>query len=181
MSTIPRVIKKNVRLPKKGLNIVKLNTPQGSLQVNQGSHQQYKQLLGIIRKAGKKEIIHHFVIGEHTPLLVGEYDIEILTVPRIKKRIKITQSKLNKIQLKTPGILNITDSFKGHGSIYKINPDGKDEWVLNLPKKSVHLSTAMQPGNYKVVVRSENAEGVIYTITKKFTINPGASTRVKLL
>lgn len=181
VNTTPKVIKKNVRFPKKGLNVVKINTPQGSLQFNQGSHQQYKQLLGIVKKAGSNEILHHFMIGEVVPLIVGEYDIEIMTIPRIKKRVKIQQSRLNKIQLKTPGILNITDSFKGFGSIYKINPNGNEEWVLNLPKKSVNLSTAMQPGNFKVVVRSANAEGVIYTITKKFTINPGASTRVRLL
>ncbi len=181
VSTTPQVIKKNVRFPKKGLNIVKIKTPQGVLQVSQARNQQYKQILGIIRLAGKKNIIHHFILGEKVSLLVGKYDVEIMTIPRTYKRVTITQSTTSKIQIAQPGLINIPDTFVGYGSIYKINKNGEDEWVMNLPKKSIFMSSAMQPGNYKVVVRSSRAIGIEYTISKKFTIKSGISTRVKLL
>lgn len=180
VNTLPKVIKRNVDLSKEH-NVVKIKCPQGALVVSQLSHRQYKNLQYIIRKKGSKEVIHHGIMGEKIDLLVGKYDIEVLTTPRVKKTIQIKQDVVEKFNLQTPGILNIKDNFVGFASIYKITADGSDEWVQNLTGRTVQASMAIQPGSYKIVVRSKNAPGVIYTITKEFTIKPGASTNLSLL
>ena len=180
VNTLPKVVKRNIDLGKEH-NIIKIKCPQGVLMVSQLNHQQYKNLQFIIRKKGSKEVIHHGTMSEKINLLVGKYDIEVLTTPRVKKTIQIKQDMVEKFSLQTPGILNIKDNFVGFASIYKITADGSDEWVQNLTGRTVQTSMAIQPGSYKIVVRSKNAPGVIYTITKEFTIKPGASTNLSLL
>lgn len=179
--TTPKVIKKDIKLTDPKLNIIKVKTPQGSLVVSLNNYQEYKDLQAIVKRKGSDEILHHFKINEEINLLVGRYEVEILTTPRKKVNVEISQSKREKITLETPGILNITDNFAGYGGIYEIDKNGFSTWVKNLNEKSVRTSIAMQPGQYKVVVRSKNAYGVEYTITKEFTIKPGLSTNVNLL
>ena len=76
--------------------------------------------------------------------------------------------------------MTIIDHKVGYGSIYEISSTGRERWIYNLPVASSRTSVAMQPGNYKVVYRSQNARGAENTYVNKFLIKSGASTTIKL-
>ena len=64
--------------------------------------------------------------------LVGQYDIEILTLPRtVIKPNDISQSHTTTIEIPHPGVVNVAIDKQGYGSIFLIK--GSDlEWVCNL-------------------------------------------------
>lgn len=182
VNTIPPVYKKNVHLEGGKLNIIRIPTPQGYLTVKQDGYLEYKGLEALVRKKGSKEIIHTFTVGKSEPvkLLTGEYEIEILTLPRIIKKAIIKAKETTTLRLSKPGRMTIVDHKVGFGSIYELSKDGRERWIYNLPVASSRTSVAIQPGKYKVVYRSQNARGAENTYVNKFTIKSGASTSIKL-
>ena len=179
VNTIPPVYKKNVSIEGGKLNVIKIDVPQGFLKINLPGYKEYKGLSAIIRKNGKT--IHSFPVKNiPVKLLEGNYEIEILTVPRIIKKVTITPSKTTTINLRQPGLLNVIDNKVGFGSIYQLSKSGKETWIYNLPLNNSGISLTMQPGKYKVVFRSKNANGAEHTSVKIFFIKSGVSSSVKL-
>lgn len=179
VNTIPPVKKSNLFLTGGELNVIKVNTPQGYLQLFQQGYTEYKNLQAIIRKAGSNKTIHVMPVGETEKLLVGDYDIEVLTLPRIYKRVKIEQSKTNRVNLTSPGRVNIPVNKKGYGSIYLIKENGEQEWVYNIPTESSQINMAMQPGNYLLVFKSMDAKGSEHTSVKEFIVLENGSITVR--
>ena len=118
-------------------------------------------------------------IGTTEVYLVGKYDLEILTLPRTYyDDVEINQSETTKITLRPPGVLNISKSIIGYGSIYSIDKEGNQQWIYNLENSKVNL--AMQPGNYKIVFRAKGSFGSFSTDVKHFSIRSGLTTTVRL-
>lgn len=179
VNTIPAVYKKNVSLEGGKLNVIKIDVPQGFLEINLPSHKEYKSLNAIIRKNGKT--IHSYTLGKlPLKLLEGDYELELLTMPRVTKKIKIVAGEINRVTLPAPGLLNVIENTVGFGSIYKVSSSGRETWIYNFPKTYSGISLPMQPGKYKVVFRSKNALGADYTSVKYFNIKSGSSSSVKL-
>ena len=182
VGTIPPVMKRNVRLRPGTHNIVEIKTPQGTLQIKQPSANFYKNgVRAMVRKAGRNEIIHIHDINESHKYLKGEYDLELLTLPRrVFKNVTIKQSKTTTIEVESPGILNLRNTNKGYGSIYEVLSNGSQQWVFDLDHDQANMSLTMQPGDYKVVFRVDGAPGSKYTAIKTFRIRSGQSTTVSL-
>jgi Ca-activated chloride channel homolog len=181
VNTIPVTYKKNVYLEGGKLNVIEIDVPQGFLAVKQEGYLEYKGLQALARLRGSSEIIHTFEIGgEDVKLLVGDYEIEVLTLPRIIKRVSITSNQTTTVQLESPGRMTILDHKVGYGSLYEIDDYGRETWLFTLPVASSRTSVAMQPGNYRVVYRSKLARNVDATYSSTFTIKSGASTSIKL-
>ena len=73
--------------------------------------------------------------GKKEKYIVGKYDLEVLTLPRITlKDVEIKQSSVNTIKIPASGSTNfIKQGGAGHGSIY--TDDGKTvTWVCNLKR-----------------------------------------------
>ena len=178
-NTIPPVVKRNYRLQPGVHNTIQLSTPQGSLNISQRSASTYEQgVKALISKGGR--LIHTQDINTNQNYLVGDYDIEVLTLPSRKFKVNIEQSKLAQITLPSPGLLNIYNNAAGFGSLYEVNDDGSQRWIKDLDNKATKSSLAIQPGNYKIVFRIEKAPGSKYTTVKNFTIREGLSTTVRL-
>ena len=167
VNTIPAVYKKNISLEGGKLNVIKIDVPQGFLDIKLPSYKEYKSLNAIIRKNGKT--IHSYTLGKlPLKLLEGQYELELLTMPRVIKKIKIVAGETNTVTLPAPGLLNVIENTVGFGSIYKVSSSGRETWIYNFPKTYSGISLAMQPGKYKVVFRSKNAFGADYTSVKYF-------------
>lgn len=180
VNTIPKVIKNNVQIESGANNIINIKCPQGTLSIR-NDYKEYKNLQALIRLAGKPEIIHIQKTGLKEKYLTGNYDIELLTLPRIKLyNTKITQHTTKEINIPGPGWFNIAEHHQGYGSIYLIKNNGQQEWVTNLENESSKCSILLQPGQYKLVFRSAQSKGSEYTIVKKFKIETGLSTQIKL-
>ena len=118
--------------------------------------------------------------GKTEKYIVGKYDLEILTLPRIKMNdVEIKQNTTNTIKVPTSGIAYITKGYKGYGSIYL--DDGKHlTWVCNLNNNLQQEIIYLQPGNYKLEFRYETIKETLKTIERNFTITSGVTNNIKL-
>jgi len=182
VSTIPSIVKKDIRLKGGEHNIITIKAPQGSFLISQPYNLEYKTPpVALIRQNGKLETLNVQKIGITEKYLVGKYDIELLTMPRIYfSNIEISQSKTTTIKVPAPGLLNIADEYMGYGSIYKIHTSGKQEWIYNFENNKSNITLAMQPGDYKLVFRAAKATSSKYTDVHYFSIKSGESANVKL-
>jgi Ca-activated chloride channel family protein len=162
--------------------LLKIKSPQGVININQPGHTEYKNgVVAMIRKSDSHEILTTFNLPNHEKLLVGNYDIECTTLPRtVFKNIKINQNQTTELKIDQPGVVNFVATSKGIGSIYAIDDNGRQKWIYNLDKNQLRNTVTIQPGNYKVVFRSENARGSKFTSIKAFEIKAGSSFNIQL-
>lgn len=182
VNTIPPVRKNKVEILAGQHNVLKIKTPQGRISISQPGHTEYKNgVLALLRKAGDQEILTTIHLPGSEKLLVGSYDIECTTLPRrILKNIKVDQSKTTALKIDQPGVVNFITTSLGIGSIYELFEDGTQEWIYNLDPSQLRNTVAIQPGNYKVVFRSEKAKGSKFTTIRAFEIKPGSSLNIRL-
>lgn len=180
VNTLPPVVKRNVQLIPGKHNIISIKSPQGKLSINHQGGSAYSAVKAIVRQKNKTSTVHiHDINSEHL-YLVGEYDIEVLTLPRRHfKGVVVQQDQTTAVTLPNSGILNINNTFPGYGSIYEIKPSGEQEWVYDLNHES-RVTLSMQPGKYKIVFRADKAPGSKYTAIKTVNIESGKSIIIKL-
>ncbi|RLD80527.1 MAG: von willebrand factor type a [Bacteroidetes bacterium] len=176
--TIPKTIIDNITIIPNKHNIISAPAPQGYLLVKQEKGNKYDETKLIVRQVGKKETLYAQEFGKSEKYLVGTYDIELLTLPRIyKNNIKITQSKTTTIKILQPGLVNFNMPAKGFGSLYVIR-NTKQVWVCNLNGVTREVYT-LQPGNYRVVWRTTSAKKMDLSKIKDFKVVSGRSVVVK--
>jgi Ca-activated chloride channel family protein len=175
--TIPPVEKAGIELIPGKHNIIAVDAPQGYINLKTGGN--YNPAC-IVRKNNEMPTLHvqHFNTTEK--FLVGKYDLEILTLPRIKvSKVDVSQSKTTTIEIPQAGSVTIVKPGEGPGSLY-VEENNKMVWVCNLNSSLTQETIILQPGRYRVEYRPKNAKESLYTIEKKFKIESGISTPVKL-
>ncbi len=179
--TTPQVVKENITLKPGEHNTIALNAPQGGLEFRiLGAGNSYTDIKCVIRKKGTSETLNAQRMNSEDTYLVGTYDIEILSLPRIvMKNVKVEQSKTNRIQIQQPGLANINTPFFGIVAVFKMEK-GKRVWVCNLEKEKLNYQLSLQPGDYTVVYRAARKNSSAYTVTKEFNVAPGTATEVNL-
>ncbi|MGQ0827319.1 MAG: vWA domain-containing protein, partial [Bacteroidota bacterium] len=131
-------------------------------------------------KMGDMQTLHVQDFNTTEKFIVGKYDLELLTLPRIKiNKVDVAQSKTTTIEIPQPGNLTIAKPGEGPGSIL-LEDKNKLTWVCNLNSSLTQETILLQPGRYRVVYRPKNAKESIYTIEKSFKIDSGISTAVRL-
>ncbi len=181
VNTIPPVIKKNIEIEAGSHNVVSIKAPQGALKINQSGQSEYKNgVKFLIFHRGK--MINTQPVNIKDRYLAGKYDVEILTLPKIKIRgLEIVANETNNISIPNPGIINLYANVTGYGSLYSITEDGQQHWIKNLDEAKTRYTMAIQPGEYKLVFRAKNAFGSKYTTIKHFKIKSGSTTNIKLI
>lgn len=178
--TLPSVKKINISLTEGKHNMIGINAPQGYLKITSSGSNLNKDLKTIVRKNNTNETLNIQDNNSTTKYLVGNYDLEILSLPRIYvDKVEIEQSTTTSIDIPRPGIANFSLSSGGFASIYEETSDTL-KWIYNLDKTQLRQNLIMQPGNYRVVFRPKNSKQSIYTTNKKFTIKSGASKKIIL-
>ena len=182
VNTIPAAEKRAVRLTPGRHNVIKVKAPQGMLEIKQRGAESYPNGVKIlIKKVSQDGIIHIQDINSSQQYLSGKYDLEVLTLPKVHfKKVTVSPSKVKTLSLPAPGILNLYNNASGYGSIYMLDKAGKQTWVYDLEHNQSNISLTLQPGEYKVVFRVDNAPGSKYTGIREFRINEGLSTQVRL-
>jgi Ca-activated chloride channel homolog len=181
VNTVPPVGIDSISLIPDNHVTVSIMAPQGILNLKIGANEKIvKNLQAIIRQHGSPETINAQNFGESKKYLCGSYDIEILTLPRLYiDNVRINQSKTTTIDLPLPGIVVIRKSVNGYGSLY-LEKNNDIEWIYDLRESILQETLVLQPGNYKIVYRSKNADRSIYTIENSFTIMSGGTSNVNL-
>jgi len=177
--TIPAQIKTNIKLEMGKHNVIPVNAPQGFLKLDiEGGASQYFPVT-IVRKVGEMQTLNVQEFGKTEKYIVGKYDLEILTLPRIKlKSVEIKQSHTNLIKVPGSGPAVFLKGGRGNGAIYL--DDGKTlTWVCNLNPDLSNETIYLQPGKYKVVYRLEMLQQTTKSIERNFEIKTGQTTTVK--
>jgi len=178
--TIPPVESKEVKLSAGKHTIIPIDAPQGylSIQRPEGAYNFNEKVKCIIRKKSDMTTLNVQALNVTEKYITGNYDIEILTLPRILiSASKIEQSKTKNIEIPNAGILQVRCLESGDGSILT-QRNGKLEWVCNLGKETLQ-TFYLQPGEYVTAWRAKTLKGSIYTIEKKFTITSDIQTTVE--
>lgn len=181
VNTIPPAVRRNVEIEGGRHNLIRIKAPQGSLKVSQAGHTEYRQGVGIlVRQAGENGILYTMQPQQSVRLLLGKYDIEALTLPRtVFRNVEVRQSRTTELEIAAPGVVNISSTYSGFGSIYKLKDDGTQEWIHNLDPAVMKTTLAMQPGKYKVVFRSKNSMGSKFTQIKEFSVRSGGTIDIR--
>ncbi len=177
--TIPPVESDTFSLVPGKHKVVGIDAPQGYLKI-QSDVNLNKNLQVLIRKPGDCQTVNVQQVGTTEKYIVGKYDLEILTLPRIvTPDVEIKQSYTTTIKIPKPGIVTFMLPSLGYGSIYKRK--GKDiEWVINLRTDQTNQNFTLLPGKYQIIYRAKNANASIYTIKKEFKVTSGSSIQVVL-
>ncbi len=157
-----------------------LKMPRGNLELRISTRATYDDLKCIIREHGKADILHVQDFNTSEKYLSGEYDIEILTLPRyVQSGLTIDPGKTTTIGIPTPGKVNFTSSAPGYGSIL-VEKENELEWVIDLGTDASRQSISLQPGNYRVIFRTKSSKKSEYSVAKRFSVSSGATTIVNL-
>jgi len=177
--TIPPVEKDNIVLKENQHNTIELNTPQGFIDLKTSNNKMYHKIPCIVRKKDEMKTIHVQHFGEIEKYLVGKYDLEILTLPRIYMNdVEVKQSSTNNITIQEPGILDYKLNTYVYAALF-VSKGGKDTWVCNIKRNQLEGSMALQPGKYKIVYKTQKSKSSEYTFQKGFTIFSGKHSNLK--
>ena len=157
-------------------NTIALKTPQGKLIVKMNSKTKYNY---IIRNADVDTTLNVQEINSMEEYIIGDYEIELLSIPRYKKRVHIGQDSTSIVQVPTPALANIQLPSKGFGGVYFLRRDNWEQvWHFRNDKRQYKLT--LLPGTYKVVFRAAHAKEYIYTNEKEWDMLEGKSKFIKI-
>ncbi len=180
--TIPPVSIDSVTLVPGKHTVIPLSCPQGYLQLKVGGNiANVKSLPCIVRQKDKMETINVQSFNTTEKYLTGDYDLEILCLPRLLiEDVEVRQSHTTTVEIPMPGIGVIQKSTNGYGSLYQ-EEDNRLVWLYNFRDNVPNLeSLVLQPGTYRAVFRSKYADRSFHTVERSFKIESGETVNVKL-
>ena len=176
--TIPPQRKDSIVLQVGRHTTIPVKTPQGQLEITTTDIRTKPSI--VIHQHNKREIIHVQEINRKEKYIVGKYDIEILTLPRIiLPNIEITPNHTTTIKIPASGFATIMHRSKGYGSLYVKRGDDL-EWIANLEGNKSIETFFLLPGKYTVVYRSRGVYETIYTKVKDFKVIAKQSKRITI-
>lgn len=170
VNTIPPVEIKNISLQKNTHNTIVADVPQGYIRTRLVSGTRNAMIQTRVMQAGKEVTLNVQAINSTDKYLVGKYDLEILTLPRIYKTIEVTQGGFTNIDILASGTFSYKVSRLITGQIFVKNTDGTWSWVCNIDPMSYSDAWELQPNTYKIVYRQKDLKSTSYTTEKEFTI-----------
>ena len=181
INTVPPVRQASLPIKPGKANVLTFKTPQGTLwlQNPQLTPNPYGTVQAVVRTPARVTVAS-FPFGTRQKLLAGNYEVELLTLPRLTRRVTIKQGQELAVTYAAPGTLNITTDLKGYGSIYQLNDDESQTWIYALPEGSSKVNLAMQPGAYRLVYRTKTSTGSKFTDVRNFSIRSGQTTSVAI-
>lgn len=180
VQTIPPIEKKGIALKKGIHNTIKIDAPQGYLDFNVRGKLRGPKIQSIVRKGGEMKTLNVQNINSKEKYIVGTYDMEILSLPRIEKKgIEITQSGTQTITIPAPGMVTFNSFVPNFAQIFVII-EGRREWVCNLNEDDLVEVLYLQPGIYEISYRAKSAVSTNNTNTKEFKVISEQSQTIKL-
>lgn len=176
--TLPPVTKSNIVLKPGRHNIFGIDAAQGLLQLTITGTPNAQNIgntpVCVIRKANTTEIVNVQECNSTIKYLVGNYDLEILTTPKIDLHdVPIKPGENKNITIPSAGTISVSLPVQGFLSIYQTNLN-RWEKVYDWGKISAQSHELnLQPGEYDIVYKPENKSGSEYTQTKRIKVNSG--------
>ncbi|MBK9730807.1 MAG: VWA domain-containing protein [Chitinophagaceae bacterium] len=179
--SIPPVIKKDIELVKGIHNTIAADVPQGTLELKwETTSPTNPSAPCLVREAGKTELMAVQDINRLQKYLVGKYDLEILTLPRIIMHdVQLDEAKTTSIKIPRTGTLSVSPSAAGVASVL-VKQEKNLQKVWDFTKLSSTKTIALQPGSYVVIFRPDKGKQSAKTKEYPVQISSGKTTMVKL-
>jgi len=175
INSLPPVKKTNIILKASKHNLLELDVPLGSLTLrNKGTN--YYNLVGVVKQKNSSETLFTQYFNNTQQYLQGEYDLEILTLPRINQTIKVEEGKNTEILIPEPGNLSLHFMKDIIMSLYVFR-GSKQEWVIDIDGSGNQRKQQffLQPGSYRVVYRDKVSHNTLSSKHIDFSISSGGS------
>ncbi|MFT6717141.1 MAG: Ca-activated chloride channel family protein [Saprospiraceae bacterium] len=176
--TIPSVTVENVIIKPAQHNIIPIETPQGSLLIKTPGRKNIAYE-AVIKVKGDCNTLNHQKSGVGIRYLVGTYDVEVLSLPRLIKQLEVSQGEEVVFEVPVAGKVFFNIMTGGYGSVYVKSKESL-ELIYNLNVDQPSEMLDLLPGNYLVVYRSKHSDRSFQTVEKEFTIKSGKSVRISL-
>ena len=180
VKTLPQKSKFNIKIQRNTHNIIELDTPQGLLEVTFDRPTSNNYIDVRVMEKGKHNTLNVQKFQEIQKYIVGEYDLEILTLPRRYKTVKIEQSSTTNVRIDAPGTVNFRSAKEVTGQVFEVKDNNEFEWVCDLDENKTKASWVLLPGNYKVVYRKKHLKSTNYTNSQDFSIHSNKSITINL-
>lgn len=170
VKTLPEQRLENIKIYKNMHNTIELATPQGKLEAVFKQATRYDYVDVRVMQKGNKQTLNVQKFNESQEYIIGEYDLELLTLPRRYRTVNINQSRSTTVKLEAPGIAQFSAYRPVTAQIFEITEENKFEWVCDLNEKRLDNQLILQPGRYQVVYRGLELKSTNYTKKKEFRI-----------
>lgn len=178
--TVPPVRKNKITLLPGKHNIIAVDAPQGDLLLKMERVTGYENLKARIMQGNKTETINIQEFNTSRKYIVGKYDLEILSIPRIYMyNVSVDQSHTTTVNIPQPGKLNLSLGNNFTGGIFTMNQNNL-EWVCDFDPNNRKQLIMLQPGKYKIIYRQASVTQTIMTGVREFEIKSAESTNVYL-
>ena len=179
--TFPPARKDNIELLPGKHNMIALDVPQGKLDLKiDGQTNSYTPVQCVVRKTGTEEILYVQDFNSTIKYLAGDYDLEILTLPRITKYgVRLQQAPVTEIHIPVPGTVQLQPMQLVVAALFvKENNLLTKVYDFNALKASTSLQ--LQPGEYILIFRPDKGKRANLTQQKVFSVSSNKTTQVKL-
>jgi hypothetical protein len=172
--TKPQLEFKNIALKKHIHNLVKVETPQGRLDVwfdttifnNNNFNDRVEALI-----YQKEKIVYRSFLPFKVDLLEGNYTLDVLTSPIHSIPIAIKPNKILSQKIEYPASISISKTFPMVGDIYRY--EGKNLQKIGTFQPSRNKEVFYVPkGQYKIIYRSQKAFTLYGTFEKTIKVSP---------
>jgi Ca-activated chloride channel family protein len=176
----PPLIKTGVELVPNAYNIVEMPAARGRLNLAVSGASFGKNITCLVYRGGTREIVNVQPFNSAVHYLVGQYDLEILTLPRIKvSGLDIDQNRTTRFEIPVPGYVTFVHSYSLIGSVF-VEENSTLKEIYQLSSAPNNETIALQPGRYRIVYRSRVSRSMQSTIERTFEIKSGGSKSIKL-
>lgn len=180
VNTIPKVYKNDISIKKNTHNVIPVDCPQGFIKLRFTNATSPYQVISRVYQKTNQTTLNTQLVGSTDKYLVGTYEVEILTLPRIYHTVAVTQSATETIDLPAPGQLSYSATKMIAAQLFVVRENGTQEWVCNLDQTNLSGLIYLQPGNYNIVFRQKQMRSTTYTTIKNFKIQSNKTTSINL-
>ena len=173
VQTIPPVMKQSVQIEPGQHTDIEIEIPQGILAFADADSTVRSC---IIRRAGSGEAIHIQRTDERAQLLAGQYDVTVLSMPRMNfSGVEVSPDAYTKIKLSSSEKVVLRHEKAINGELY-LEMEDQLLWVCRLGGEPGNEILHLQPGNYLMVTQPRNAETMKETRKVPFVVESGSGT-----
>jgi Ca-activated chloride channel family protein len=180
VNTLPKIEKKNITIVKNTHNTINVDGPQGYLKVRTSNGNKDYAIVTRVMLHGSTQTINLQDLNFVDKYIIGKYDLEIMTLPRIYQTITVDQNSTTNVDILAPGLLSYKSANNIVAQLFMLNSEGKWEWIHNLDLTKNYDNVFMQPGSYRMVYRQKNLRSSANTFEKDFKIYSNKTTTINL-
>jgi Ca-activated chloride channel family protein len=180
VNTTPTLLKAGITLKKHVHNTISVSAPQGFIRLTSiKSNFNPRFEMRVMPKGDSKTLLAQFY-NDVYKYLIGTYEVEILTIPRIYKTVEVTQSSVSTISIDAPGELAYTFNKPLIAQLFLQDKLGFWNGIYTFSDSSTAGKILIQPGTYKLVYRTKDMKSSGYTHEKIITISSNKTNTLNI-